>query len=178
MKTKNLLLSVIAIFLMARCSNQITVKSDYDKDVNLSLYKTYAWLPIKETESKTNPLVYNELTDKRIRKAVETQLQNKGIQLAAKPDLRVHYHIIIDNKSTVRPATYGYNYSNYWMRNQADVFQYREGTLIIDLMDSKSNDLIWRGWGVSVLRDNTVGLTEEEINEAVIKILKEFPPSK
>ncbi len=178
MKKKNLFVSVIAIFLMARCSNQITVKSDYDKDVNLSLYKTYAWLPIKEIESTTNPLVYNELTDKRIRKAVETQLQNKGIQRAAKPDLRVHYHIIIDNKSTVRPAMYGYNYSNYWMRNQADVFQYREGTLIIDLMDSKSNDLIWRGWGVSVLRDNTVGLTEEEINEAVIKILKEFPPSK
>jgi hypothetical protein len=178
MKIKNLSLSAIAILLMTQCSNQIAVKSDYDKDVNLSLYKTYAWLPAKEIESKINPLVYNELTDKRIKNAVETQLQSKGIELAANPDLRVHYHIIIDNKSAVRPAAYGYNYSTYWMRNQVDVLQYREGTLIIDLMDSKNKNLIWRGWGVSVVGDNNVSLTEEEINDAVIKILKEFPPSK
>jgi Domain of unknown function (DUF4136) len=178
MKIKNLFLSTVTLILMARCSNQITVKSDYDKDVNLSLYKTYAWLPAKEIESKTNPLVYNELTDKRIKQAVETQLQNKGIQLATNPDLRVHYHIIIDNKTAVSPSAYGYNYGPYWVRNRADVFQYREGTLIIDLMDSKNKNLIWRGWGVSVLGDNSVSLTEEEINDAVIKILKEFPPSK
>ncbi|MFM7430038.1 MAG: hypothetical protein ACKO1F_09080 [Flammeovirgaceae bacterium] len=43
------------------------VRSDYDKDINLNLYKTYSWLPVKEIESKNNPLVYNELTDKRIK---------------------------------------------------------------------------------------------------------------
>ncbi len=178
MKTKNYFLLALAVLLTAGCSNQITVKSDYDKDVDLSLYKTYAWLPNKEIESKTNPLVYNELTDKRIKQAVETQLQSKGIQLATNPNLRVHYHIIIDNKSAVRPDAYGYNYSTYWMRNQVDVFRYREGTLIIDLMDSKNKNLIWRGWGVSVLNDSDVSLTEEEISDIVIKILHEFPPSK
>ena len=76
------------------------------------------------------------------------------------------------------PAAYGYNYGPYWMRTRADVFQYREGTLIIDLMDSKNKNLIWRGWGVSVLGDNSVSLTEEEINDILIKILKEFPPSR
>jgi hypothetical protein len=178
MKINHYFLLAIAVLLTASCSNQIAVKSDYDKDVDLSLYQTYAWLPNKEIESKNNPLVYNELTDKRIKQAVETQLQNKGIQRATIPDLHVHYHIIIENKSAVRPATYGYNYSNYWMRNQVDVLQYREGTLIIDLMDSKNKNLIWRGWGVSVLGDSSVSLTEEEINDAVSKILKEFPPSK
>jgi len=178
MKIKNLFQLVIAVLLTTGCSNKISVKSDYDKDVNLAIYKTYGWLPSKEIESKNNPLLYNELTDKRIKKAVETQFQNKGIQQADKADLRVHYHIIIDNKSVVRPNTYGYNYSDYWMRNQVDVFEYREGTLIIDLMDSKNNNLIWRGWGVSALGLNSESLSEEEINDAVVAILKEFPTSR
>jgi hypothetical protein len=163
--------------LIASCSNEIRVTTDYDREVNLKLYKTYSWLPVKEIESKNNPLVYNELTDKRIKKAVDMQFQVKGIQFTTdNPDLRVHYHIIVDNRSAVRPAAYGYYYSPYWMRNQYDVYQYREGTLIIDLMDSKNNNLIWRGWGTEVLNTNDIDLTEAVINDAVFKILKEFPP--
>jgi Domain of unknown function (DUF4136) len=170
---------IIVVLLTSNCSNQIRIKTDYDHEVNLKLYKTYAWLPVKEIESKNNPLVYNELTDKRIKKAVEVQFQAKGVQYTPEnPDLRIHYHIIIENRSAVRPAAYGYYYSAYWMRNQYDVYQYREGTLIIDLMDAKNNNLIWRGWGISVLDSNDIELTEDEINEAVYKILKEFPPTK
>jgi hypothetical protein len=169
----------LLFLLTIGCSEQLRVRSDYDKDVNLRLYKTYSWLPVKEIESKTNPLIYNELTDKRIKRAVDAQLKVKSIEYTSdSPDLRVHYHIVIENKSMVRPAAYGYNYSSYWIRNQMDVYQYREGTLIIDLMDAKNNNLIWRGWGTAVLNDSTIDLTEEEINDAVYKILKEFPPTK
>jgi hypothetical protein len=172
------LLAGIAL-LITSCSNEIRIKTDYDREVNLRLYKTYGWLPVKEIESKNNPLVYNELTDKRIKKAVDMQFQAKGIQFTTdNPDLRVHYHIIVDNRSAVRPTTYGYYYSPYWMRNQYDVYQYREGTLIIDLMDAKNNNLIWRGWGTEVLDTNDIDLSEAAINEAVFKILKEFPPTK
>jgi hypothetical protein len=55
------------------------VSSDYDNNVNLKLYKTYAWLPVKEIESKVDPLVYNELTDKRIKSAVDIQMKNKSV---------------------------------------------------------------------------------------------------
>jgi Domain of unknown function (DUF4136) len=179
MKIKNAYPLIFMILLIAGCSDQIRIKTDYDREVNLKLYKSYAWLPVKEIESKNNPLVYNELTDKRIKKAVEVQFQIKGIQYTPEnPDLRIHYHIIVDNRSAVRPAAYGYYYSPYWMRNQYDVYQYREGTLIIDLMDAKNNNLIWRGWGTEVLNTNDIDLTEAEINDAVYKILKEFPPTK
>lgn len=169
---------MVALFLV-NCSNQVRVKYDYDREVNLRKYKTYDWLPNKEIESKNNPLLYNELTDKRIKKAVNLQFQIKGIQLTSdNPDFRVHYHIIIDNRSAVRPAPYGYYYSPYWMRNQVDVYQYREGTLIIDLMDANTNNLVWRGWGVSAIDSDDVDLAEEKINNAVYKILSEFPPTK
>jgi hypothetical protein len=177
MRTNRLFLWILITTVVWSCSDRIHVKTDYDRDVNLKLYKTYGWLPVKDIESKNNPLLYNELTDKRIKKAAEVQFQAKGIQYSAEnPDLRVHYHIIVDNRSAVRPTTYGYFYSPYWMRNQYDVYQYREGTLIIDLMDAKNNNLIWRGWGTEVLDGSNIDLTEADINEAVYKILNEFPP--
>jgi hypothetical protein len=58
-----------------------------------------------------------------------------------------------------------------------DAYQYREGTLIIDLMDASNKNLLWRGWGTSVI-DGPIDLTEKQINDAVTKILKAFPPSK
>lgn len=181
MKTKLMIVVAATSFLLfeVNCSNQISVRSDYDRDVNLVIYKTYAWLPEKEIESKNNPLLYNELTDKRIRKAVELQFQAKGIPFDEEnPDFRVYYHIIVENRSSVSPAPYGYYYSPYWTRSQMYVYQYQEGTLIIDLMDAKNNKLIWRGWATEVLNNRNLQLTEKEITEAVYEILKEFPPKR
>jgi hypothetical protein len=155
------------------------VRSDFDKDVNLKRYKTYAWLPVKEIESKVDPLVSNELSDKRINSAVDMQLKNKSIHyITDSTDLRIHYHIVIDDKSMILPTRYGYNYSQYWIRNQMDVYYYREGTLIIDLMDAKNNNLVWRGWGTRVVDNSDIDLTEQGINDAVYKIMKAFPPIK
>lgn len=160
------------------CSDQIRVRSDYDAEVDLTKFKTFNWLPAKEIESKNNPLLLNELTFKRLRKAIDQQLALKQVQFSdSNPALLVHYHIIVDNRTAIRPAVYGYNYGAYWMRNQVDAYQYREGTLIIDLMDASNRNLLWRGWGTSVM-DDTIDLTEEQINGAVAKILKSFPPSK
>jgi hypothetical protein len=179
MKFNNRVLLLFSFLFASGCSEQLRVRSDYDKDVNLKLYKTYAWLPVKEIESKVDPLVFNELTNKRIKSAVDLQLKSKLIKYTAdSPDLRVHYHIVIDNKSMMLPARYGYNYSQYWIRNQTDVYYYREGTLIIDLMDAKSNNLVWRGWGIRTVDNSDIDLTEQEINDAVDKIMKAFPPTK
>jgi Domain of unknown function (DUF4136) len=179
MKLIHLLLSIGLSILLLACSEQIRVKSDYDRDINFSGYKSYGWLPTKEIEVRNNPLIYNELTDKRIKKAVDGQLPSKGLRSEeVNPDLRVHYHIVIDNKSALQPEPYGYHYSPYWVRTRMDVYQYREGTLIVDFMDSKSNNLVWRGWASSVLEVDEIDLSEGKINEAINKILMEYPPVK
>ena len=177
MKNIDLMLGVFLLLFLSSCSDQLRVKSDYDREVDFSHYKTYGWLSAKDIEQKNNPLIYNELADKRIKKAIDGQFQIKQIGwVADNPDLLVHYHIIIDNKSALWPDPYGY-YSPYWIRSRMDVYQYREGTLIIDLMDSKNN-LVWRGWAVSVLDINEIDLSEEKIHRAVNQILSEYPPVK
>ena len=61
--------------------------------------------------------------------------------------------------------------------------RYEEGTLLIDFVDARTKQLIWRGWAVGVIEN--VGIiasdpekAEKKISSAVRKILEHFPPQE
>lgn len=59
-----------------------------------------------------------------------------------------------------------------------DIYEYEEGSLILDFVDPKTKNLIWRGSGkAQVDSAMTPESRDKLINEAVAKILKNFPPS-
>lgn len=72
---------------------------------------------------------------------------------------------------------YGYKYSPYWLRSEMNTYQYKEGTLIIDVMDAKTNSLAWRGWAVVILETVRPVRIEQRINKVVSEILKDLPAS-
>jgi Domain of unknown function (DUF4136) len=171
----------LLLLVAASCGPAIRVRTDYDPDFDLWQYKTFDWALKKNIEAGKNPLYYNELNDKRIKTAVKEQLSSRGYSYSEdKPDLIIHYHIAVDDKSIVVPESYGYKYGPYYDRMRTSVYAYREGTLILDLMDSKNNNLIWRGWAVSILDDGTYEPEEIDklIRAAVSKVFKEFPARK
>ena len=58
-----------------------------------------------------------------------------------------------------------------------EVRRYKEGTLTLDLFDTRTKELVWRGWSVSPVRP--LGDPREEqayINQVVEELLKHFPP--
>ncbi len=69
----------------------------------MSDYKTYDWLDFAAIENKgQNPLHYNELNDKRIKDAVDKQMKAKNYRVVSnKGDLELHYHIVVEDKTTV-----------------------------------------------------------------------------
>jgi Domain of unknown function (DUF4136) len=170
MKTNWLFLSM----LLMSCASQLRVYSDQDRDFNLANYTTYQWAHQNDIERNNNPLYYNELTDKRIKAVAETQLKLKGLSLSnSNPDAVFHYHIVVDDKFSVSSDPYGL-YGRYWSRMGNNVVSYKEGTLIIDMMDSKTNSLIWRGYAVSVIQESDAEIKEEMIQKAVTKIFEQY----
>ena len=170
-------LIIVFLIIISGCSPDLRVYSDHDPDYDLKKYRTFDWLHITNIEFEKNPLYYNELNDKRIKFAVQEQLKRKGYILSeGKPDLIVHYHIIVDDQSIVTTDPFGYFYSPYWTHLQTTVRQYREGTLIIDVMESKTNNLIWRGWAASPIDEvYTSEKIDSLVKMAVAKIFKKFP---
>jgi hypothetical protein len=165
------------IFLLGiSCSSVTRVYYDHDRDFDLRQYHSYQWAPQANIEAHNNPLFYNELNDKRIKRTVDAQFNAKGFLLVSQsPEIILHYHIIVDDKVTTVMEPYGL-YGPYWSRPGSQIYGYQEGTLILDVMDAKTNSLAWRGWAVSVVDDDGQ-IREQTLANAIVKILEQFPNS-
>ena len=162
-------------WLLIGCGPSLQVYTDYDRSANMDTYQTFGWIPSTDIETRNNPIYYNELNDKRIKNAVATQLESRHYHYSEKPEMLIHYHIIIDDKTIVRTDPYGYYYGPYWMRTHVNIYEYREGTLIIDIMDAATNSLVWRGWATSFLKDKDPEKIEVSIADAVRMIFSKYP---
>ena len=152
----------------------LKIYSDFDHNISIKKYKTFGWPDHEKLERKNNPL-YNEQTDKVIRREVALQLNKKGYQFSEiQPDLRMHYHIVLENWS-ITPDPFGYEYDSYWLNREIHLYEYRQGTLIIDLVDPKTDFLIWRGWVVNFKGQKKPGQIENQIKKATQKIFEAFP---
>lgn len=173
---KNFLITLLCLTVLMSCGPSLRVSSDYTKDLKVSSFKTFSWLDMKAIERKGNdPRYMNELTDKRIKVAVTNELAIRGIKLLdGKGDLELHYHIIVDDKTMVVTEPTGTRF-NPDFEKRTSTFQYKEGTLIIDMMDTKTSELIWRGSATDVITEKAAKKPEESINYAVKEILKKSP---
>jgi hypothetical protein len=174
------LIFVLVLCLVSRCSPQIIVHHDYDTSYELADFKTYNWGNKKDVESQKNPRYYSELNDKRIKSAVNNELNLRGYMLAETfPELLVHYHIVVDDRSVLVTEPYGYVYGLFWEQLETHIYSYREGTLIIDVIETKTNELVWRAWAAAPVENlDTPKKIDVIVKKAVSKMFREFPESK
>jgi hypothetical protein len=170
-------------FVAAGCSS-ISIRHDFDQDADFASYRTYAWLeqPTTAVGDVDAARQMNTLLDKRIRAAVDAELTAKGLtSVAENPDLLIAYHTGVENKIDV--TDWGYTYPTYyggWYGGRdIDVYTYHEGTLIVDLIDAKAKQLVWRGEATKTLEtDPTPEQREQNLHAAVSKMFANYPPSK
>lgn len=176
--TKALVLGLMV--LATGCAPSVTVQLDYDKEANFAALKTFAWLPIpvNPPAGVKEALARNSLMDKRIRRAVEAQLIAKGYQTNVNnPDFMVTYHVGVEEKIAVTDWGYGYGRRGWGGPPRIDVYQYQQGSLILDLIDSNSKQLIWRGFAQGEIDPYApTEKREQRVNDVVARMLANFPP--
>lgn len=174
----------------AGCSPSFTISTDYDDTTNFQQYQTWNWYqdqPIAKSDSNRR---YSTFLDKRIKTAVENEMARRGFQRAAgtkKAAMLLAYDVTIENVQRVHPDFvnfpgigygywYGYRYAYTYNRlyNNTYVQDYQAGTIILDIVDAKSNELIWRGSGQATGGEKS--LTQEKVQEMVNQILAKYPP--
>jgi len=162
---RTLVLLAVPVLLGAIGCSSLKVYNDYDDSMNFAHYRTYRWLPRDEAAGVI------PLYDKRIRTAVDHELANKGFEEVENGpvDLIVSYEALLNERIQVRARDY------YWHGYYPEIDRYQEGTLVIDLVDYTRNQLVWRAWASGVF-DEDPRKANEQINEAVYKIFKRYPP--
>ena len=149
------------------------VQTDFDHQVNFSQYKTYSWQQIKSP---------NSLWDNRIKNSVDAQLAAKGwTQVASGGDVSL---VAMKTTKTERNLqTFydgfggGWRWRGFGGMGEATTTEqdYKEGTVVVDLYDAKTKQLIWRGSTEDTLSDKAAK-NEKNLEKGVAKMFKDFPP--
>jgi hypothetical protein len=165
---------LLALLMLAGCGPMIEVRADYDTSADFARLRTYSWLQ-KSSDAPRDPRINNDLLDSRVHAAVNEELHAKGYgESTERPDFRVTYHVILKEK--LDPTSYGYG-TGRWSAVDVRVSTYEEGTLLLDLVDGTTNELVWRGSAQARIDPSKSPQERTElIRTAVHRMLEKFPP--
>jgi hypothetical protein len=186
MKTRFLLLLLLTCFISAAAQAQ---KADinWDRKVNFSSYKTYAW--VKGTPAP------NPLSHQRIIEGVDAKFAAAGWQkVASNADVDVIYHVSVSPETTITSYSVGGPYNGYQWGWYTYGGGYAGGTigegiptekvqtimvgeLVIDIADVKTKNFIWRGAAKETLKERNFDKVKKKIDKAISRLFKEFPPA-
>ncbi len=173
-------LPLVLILAIVSCS-PVQVATDYDREVNFDLYQTYAFY-----KPGVDKAEISDLDKRRILRAIDAELAAKGMNKSETPNLLVS--IFTKEKERVNVyqnnfgwgGGWGFGWNPWWWGGAnwgTSVSQRTEGSLFIDLIDAKTNQLVWQGIGTAnLITSGNIDKKEQRIKEIVQEILSKFPP--
>jgi len=180
--------ALAAGLLTAACGPTMEIDSDFNPAIDFSRFRTWSFIETRATGP--NAAVINDLMKQRIEAKIEAVLATKGFvrqQGGAAPDFYVAYHGTSQDKYDV--TTQGYSYGGWgggWggyygggmgvSTAHTTVDQYKEGTLVIDVIEAKERAMVWRGTAKDAVHSQEEA--REKVDEAIPMILEDFPPRK
>jgi hypothetical protein len=170
-------LLIVTFFVLTAASFAQQVKTDYDHNANFGQYKTYSW----EKVQTRDPLLVD-----RIKDAVGRVLTAKGwTQVDSGGDVSIVAIEITQQQQTLNTFYDGFGGGWGWRRFGGGGFgdatttteTYKVGTLVVDLFETKTKNLIWRGSSSDTLSNNANKNTKN-LDKGVQKMFDHFPPEE
>lgn len=148
------------------------IKTDFDHGADFGKYKTYSWLNAKGS---------NDLWTDRIMQDVDQQLAAKGwTKVQAGGDASVSAFGRTHNEQTMNTFYDGLGGGWRWGgfgESMTTTENTPVGSLVVDIFDSGTKKLIWRGTSTDTLSEKP-DKNEKKLEHAVDDMFKHFPPSK
>jgi Domain of unknown function (DUF4136) len=166
---KATLVSILVVVLTAASFAQ-QVKTDYNRGVDFNQYKTFSFEKVKTQD----PLWVD-----RIKSAVSASLTAKGLkQVDSGGDIAIVAVGMTNNQQ--RLDTFYNGFGGGWRfgsfgDSTTTIVNYRVGTLVVDMFDAKSKELLWRG-SASGAVSNKSASNIKNLDKGVQKMFKNFPP--
>lgn len=185
------LIGVAAVATLAgtACGPAIEVHTVVSPDAGLGYRRTFRVLPaprhrVPEPLWSNHPMIENSIVNRALRGNLVQGFERRGYVVDdSNPDFVVAYYASARDKLEVSHWDYGYQWRPRWWRGWGRdwygpaVTRYTEGTVIIDVLEANTKELLWRGQGVAVvLGDEQQYLAE--LAETVTAILQRFPPAQ
>ena len=178
-------LLIVVIGLLTACTSGPNIRSDYDRSVDFSQYKTYGYYSPMGIENPN----YSSLLGQMFRDAIDVQMKQRGYVQSNNPDVLFNVSARMEDKTRVTttqsPAMYGGGYYGYrgglydpWggygYGTSTHVSQYTEGTVNIDMVDPRLKRMLWEGVAIGRVNDKNDNL-REDIMTGVAEMFEGYP---
>jgi uncharacterized protein DUF4136 len=163
-------------FLVAGCATRI-VSSHVELGSDFLRYRTYDWGPADALPTGDARLDNNAIFRDYFQGAIDKALAARRLELTSHdPDLLIHTHTNVTHHFNVDAVPHEYP------RCQGGgcaptIVNYELSTLMIDVVDARTNTLVWRAWSrddLSTVIDDQQRL-RRAVSEAVVEMMKRFP---
>jgi uncharacterized protein DUF4136 len=187
------LLALIAALTMAlaACASGVDVRTAVSPDAKLGTLHTFRVLPVPQprgpsSQPANDPMLVNSISNRALRSDLLQGFQARGYVVDdSNPDFAVAYYASTKEKLDVTYWDYGYAWSPYWWGGwgpgsgpvDRTVTPYTQGTVVVDVIDPRTMELLWRGSGVARVSDDQQKY-EEDLQKTVTAILEKFPPAQ
>jgi uncharacterized protein DUF4136 len=159
-----ILSAALMLIALSACSD-LQVKTEQDWDTDFARYRTYAW---GEGVPARDPSI-----ESQIHAAVDFELPFKGLKpvaTAASPDLYVATYASVEEERVV--DQWGYDVSTAGASSHFNALTLPIGTLVIDLVDARSDKLVWRGQASKAVDRQ---ISEATLRKVVRDIFRRYP---
>jgi hypothetical protein len=154
------------------------VSSHVARGVDFTPYVTYDWAPPDALPVTDGRLGRNPFFADHLQGAIDLELRRRGLMRAteSRAGLLVHYHAAVTERLEVasRPRQFRDCVGDDC---RPQVNRYEAGTLVIDIVDASTRQLVWRGWAEHRFEDmlDDPDQVSQRIRTAVRGIFEAFP---
>ena len=181
---KAVILAVVLLIGIATTLVAQDVRYNFAQSEDFSKYKTYKWVDVKGADHA------NELTEKQIMAAIDTELAKKGLQKTDSDtaDLYIDIQTALGTEKEFTSYNTGWGYGPGWRggwygggstTTYGSTSTIYVGQLGLDMYDSAKKELVWRGTASKTLDPKAKPEKQQKnLAKAVEKLLKNYPPKK
>jgi hypothetical protein len=194
--------AVIALVSVSCASGGVRVRTTAAPDADLAALHTFRVLDAPQRRADapalpaSDPMLSNSITNRQLRADLVRELTQKGYMASTTtPDFLVAYYAgtmaKMDTTYWLPDAGWRYGYHRFGLYGprfrsawpwygyaspypEMQVRSYTSGAVIIDVIDPRTMELLWRGQGDATVSDDPDKYAAD-LNKSVVAILKEFP---
>jgi hypothetical protein len=179
----------MAVIMLAGCASRVEVRTMAAPEVSFAGLQTFRVLsgPARRdgrvVSGADDPMINNSIANRLIRESIVTAFHSRGYALdETRPDIAVAFYASTREKLDITAWDYGYppypGYPGYprwrYPRTWQTVTEYTEGTVIVDVINPRTRELMWRGEGKAALSDD-LDRQVKELARAAEAIIAKFP---
>jgi hypothetical protein len=184
---KKAVVAIAVILLVGGCATSARIQTMQAPGADLTSYERFAFVDPLGTDRAG----YASLISRQLIFSTRRELEELGLSFtedAAQADLLVNFHAHLDERIRTRevpdpymgPTFWDYRYGFYtpwpaYSTTRTEIDQVTEGTLVVDLIDARQNQMVWEGTARNTVTERTRRNAAELIDQTVERMFQNFP---